>query len=143
MSNDIDAVKRLIEETYQNIANSGDPEAYVSLYTDDALWSPPSAPDRRGKANIKFGFIAKNSDISATMKVDDCEIIGDFGFVTAMARVKVMPRDGKEPILYFYRGLWHVRKISGNWKIDRQIWTEKPAYQFQSHFDSESISIAE
>jgi uncharacterized protein (TIGR02246 family) len=142
VSNDIEAVTRLIEETYQNTANSGDAEAYASLYTENAIWSPPSAPDRRGKANIKFGFIVKNADISATMKVDDCEVIGDFAFVTAMARVKVMPRDGSESILYFYRGLWHVRKIAGSWKIDRQIWTEKPAHQFQPHFDSMSTSTA-
>lgn len=138
MSEDLEVIKRLIEETYPNTANSGDADAYAALYTDNALWSPPSAPDRRGKANIRFGFIAKNSDINATMKVDGCEIIGDFGFVTAIARVKVMPRDGSESLLYFYRGLWHVRKISGDWKIDRQIWTEKPAYQLQPHFESTS-----
>lgn len=127
--------RHLVETVYPTVANSGDADAYAALYTPDALWSPPEAPDRRGPAGIRFGYIAKNADIDARMHVDDVRVMGEFAYVTALARVLILPRVGPGRITHFYRGTWLLRLESGVWKIHRQTWTPKPADQVRAVFE--------
>jgi uncharacterized protein (TIGR02246 family) len=132
---DLCAIRRLVEETYPQLANAGDADAYAALYTHDAVWSPPQAPDRYGPDQIRFAFVAKNARIQATMHVDDASVMGDRAFVTALARVHIYPKSGLRTVTDHYRGLWLMRREQGTWKIFRQIWTLKPVSEVARLFD--------
>ncbi|GLU34054.1 DUF4440 domain-containing protein [Trinickia caryophylli] len=127
-------IRRFIECDYVEAANSNSAARYSSLYTPDALWSPPRAPDRRGPAAIRFAFVAKQADIHIKMNFQECGLFRpQFGFATALVEVHVEPFDttsgeGTEDLIY--RALWHLRKDGGVWKICRQIFTEKPRLEF-------------
>jgi uncharacterized protein (TIGR02246 family) len=132
---DVRAARHLIEVTYPTVANSGDADAYAALYAPDALWSPPDALDRHGPAQIRFGYIAKNADIDALMHAEEVRVIADFAYVTAVARVHVVPRTSGLSTTHFYRGLWLLQRMAGVWKISRQIWTVKPAGSLAALFE--------
>ncbi|WP_206957931.1 YybH family protein [Trinickia acidisoli] len=128
---ELEQIRRYIEQDYVAAANSNDAARYASLYTADALWSPPSAPDRRGPAAIRFAFIAKQADIHIKMNFQECGLFSvGFGFATALVQVHVAPFNQTPTEDLIYRALWHVRKEVGNWKICRQIFTEKPGLEF-------------
>lgn len=124
---DEQAIKNFIQAIYPAAASSGNADTYAALYADDALWSPPNLPDRRGPGNIRFAYIARNTDIDVAMKVEDHAVAGDLGFVTGLVYVVERRRDGTPPVTYFFRAQWIFRKIRGIWKIARQIWNDKPA----------------
>ncbi len=139
LDNDLFYARSLIEATYPRVANSGDADAYAALYTQDAIWSPPDAPDRHGQSEIRFGYIAKNADINAMMHVDDVRIASTLAYVSALARVQVKHRAKGGNSTYFYRGLWLLRKEHGQWKIQRQIWTNKPAEPLADFFSQLTV----
>lgn len=121
-------IKKLIEETYPINARSGSGEQYSSMYTEDALWMPPKAPDRKGSSNIATGFSAmvKKGYFDPTLKVMEINIINDeYAFVIGNAQVVITPLDSKKPKNATLRVFWIVRKVSGQWKIYRQIWNPK------------------
>ncbi|TKC86278.1 DUF4440 domain-containing protein [Trinickia terrae] len=124
-------IRHFIEHDYVEAANSNSAARYASLYTADALWSPPRAPDRRGPAAIRFAFIAKQADIHIKMHFQECGLFSPgSGFATALVEVHVAPFNHEPGEDLVYRALWHLRKEDGTWKIGRQIFTEKPRLEF-------------
>jgi len=139
---DREAIRSLIEKTYPELANAGDAEGYGELYTSDARWFPPHVPDRRGPAEIRFAFTAKNADIDARMHVDDLDVLGDIAHVSALARVLIRQRHTNATWEDSYRGFWLLRRQSGVWKIHRQIWTPKPEAEVRQVLGDSTSSLA-
>jgi len=127
-SQDEAAIKMLIEKTYPINARSGNGDQYASMYTKDALWMPPKAPDRKGNSDIAKGFsdMVKNGYFDPTLKVMEINVINnDYAFVIGDAQVKITPLNGKKAKNVTLRVFWIMRKHSGQWKIHRQIWNPK------------------
>ncbi len=127
-SSDKEEIRKLFEEVYPSNVRSGDLCAYASVYTEDALWSPPGVPDRCGLTDIAEGFAAQIADqnIDPTFTAEEVEVIGDFGYVVGMSHAKVRPKDGSESKEVNFRAVWLMRKQQGTWRIARQIWNSKP-----------------
>ncbi|MEL6334467.1 MAG: DUF4440 domain-containing protein [Cyanobacteria bacterium J06626_26] len=126
--NDRSHIQKIFEETYPQRARAKNPEAYAAMFTEAALQMPPNVPDRYGKADIAAGFAQQiaDKDLAPTLTAEEIQITGDFGYVVGIAMVTVHPHDGSPAVTIKFRGLWLMKKEQGDWKIDRQIWNEKP-----------------
>jgi uncharacterized protein (TIGR02246 family) len=124
---DQDQIRKVFEEDYSRYVQSSDLEGYISMYTEDALWMPPDAIDRCGICEIEEGFNASiaNKGIDPTFTAEEIEVMGDFGYVLGIsdAIINGGPPSGQ---IKKFRALWLMKKENDQWKIDRQIWNNKP-----------------
>lgn len=125
---DRNQIKKIFEEIYPKNARSKNPQDYAAMFTETALQMPPNVPDRHGRADIAAGYAAQvvDKDLDPTLTAEEIQVIEDFGYVTGIAMVAVHPHDGGPSTQIRFRGLWLMKKDQGDWKIDRQIWNEKP-----------------
>lgn len=127
-NSDYDEIKRIFEVVYAENVRTKNLEGYGEMYTENALWMPPDAPDRCGIADIIAGFAATvaNQSIDPVFTADEIEVIGDFGYVVGISIATIYPDDGSPSRDAKYQALWLMKKVQGIWKIDRQIWNNKP-----------------
>jgi uncharacterized protein (TIGR02246 family) len=125
---DKEEIRRVFEEVYAANVRSRDLEGYADMYAEDALWMPPNDPDRHGIPEIVEGFANQISDknIDPIFTAEEIEVMGDFGYVIGMSQATIRPHDGSPSREAKYRALWLMKKERGTWKINRQIWNNKP-----------------
>ncbi|MEO1671726.1 MAG: DUF4440 domain-containing protein, partial [Cyanobacteria bacterium J06631_2] len=58
-SQDREEIKRVFESVYADNVRTKNLQGYGEMFTEDALWMPPNAPDCCGKADIVAGFRAQ------------------------------------------------------------------------------------
>lgn len=125
---DRDQIRRVFEEVYTDNVRTKNLQGYGEMYTEDALWMAPDVQDRCGVEDIIEGFAqtVANQDIDPIFTADEIEVMGDFGYVIGISHAKIFPHDGSPPKTVKFRALWLMEKLNGKWKIDRQIWNNKP-----------------
>ncbi|MDP5016968.1 MAG: SgcJ/EcaC family oxidoreductase [Dolichospermum sp.] len=127
-SHDKEEIRQVFEETYADNVRSRNLEGYGEMYTEDALWMAPDVDDRCGRADIVEGFAQSiaNQDIDPIFTADEIEVMDDFGYVMGISVATIYPHDGSPAKQVKFRALWLMKKDLGIWKIDRQIWNNKP-----------------
>ena len=127
-ASDRNAIRKVFEQDYAKYVSAKDLQGYGDMYTTDALRMPPGVPDLSGKEAIKQEFLAQtaNQDIHPVLTADEIQVMGDFGYVIGTAMPTIYPKDGSPAKQFKFRGVWLTKKEQGHWKIDRQIWNEKP-----------------
>lgn len=125
---DYEKIKAVFEEVYPKNVREKDLESYGEMYTEDALWMPPNAPNRKGKTAIIEGFAATvaNQDIDPTFTAEEIQVMGDFGYVIGTSVATVFPHDNQPKKTVTFGALWLMEKQKDEWKISRQIWNNKP-----------------
>jgi ketosteroid isomerase-like protein len=126
---DFEKIKLLFENTYPVNVKTRNIAAYRAMYTADAVWSPPNAPDACGPEEIESGFTKQiaNVDIDPTFTADEIKIFGHIGYVLGSSVAKVTAHDSGETKQVNFRALWIVAKQeAGEWLISRQLWNNKP-----------------
>ncbi len=105
---------------------SGDLEAMVSMFADDAVLMPPNDTSVYGKEEIRswweeyFSFFRITSSVESER---DVSITGDQAFVRASFSVTIVPKQQGARILDDIRSLTVWRKESDDsWRITHQIW---------------------
>ncbi|WP_413171862.1 YybH family protein [Anabaena azotica] len=128
ISADKEEIRMIFEEVYPNNVRERNLELYGQMYTSDALWMPPNAPDRCGIPDILEGFALTIADkyIDPTFTAEEIKVIDDIGYVIGISIANICPMDGSPSTQAHYRALWVMKKEYGCWKIDRQIWNNKP-----------------
>ncbi len=126
---DIAAITAIITERYPEFANSHDAAGYASMYSEDALWIPPSAPERVGREGIATAMQASfdKNVFDVQPHADEVEVIGDFAYVIGTADGVLTPRDGSDPKPIQFRVFWLFQRGDDGWQIVRQIWNNAPA----------------
>ncbi|MEL6580373.1 MAG: SgcJ/EcaC family oxidoreductase [Cyanobacteria bacterium J06621_12] len=127
-SQDREEIKSVFESVYADNVKTKNLQGYGEMFTEDALWMPPNAPDRCGKAEIITGFSAQvaSQSIDPVFIADEIEVMGNFGYVVGTSTATIYPDDGGASKQAKFRALWLMQKVQGSWKIDRQIWNNKP-----------------
>ncbi|MDJ0569121.1 MAG: DUF4440 domain-containing protein [Pleurocapsa sp. MO_192.B19] len=125
---DREEIRKVFEEVYGDNVRTKNLQGYGEMFTEDALWMAPNVPDCRGKADIIAGFSDQvaNQDIDPIFTADEIEVMGDFGYVIGTSIATIYPNDGSATKQAKFRALWLMKKVQGVWKIDRQIWNNKP-----------------
>jgi uncharacterized protein (TIGR02246 family) len=128
LSGDRDEIRKVFEEVYAENVKTKNLQGYGDMYTENALWMAPDVPDRRGRQDIIEGFAETiaNQDIDPVFTADEIEVMGDFGYVIGISIATIYPHDGSPTKQVNFRALWLMKKDCGSWKIDRQIWNNKP-----------------
>lgn len=126
--NDRDQIRKIFEEIYPKNARSNNPQSYAAMFTKTALQMPPNVPDRSGRDDIAAGYAEQivDKELEPTLTAEEIQVMGDFGYVAGIAMVKVHFLNGSPSTQLRFRGVWLMKKEEGEWKIDRQIWNEKP-----------------
>lgn len=126
---DTQQIRQLLEETYPASVRSGDSAKYAGLYTEDALWMPPGAPDRQGRKGVVEGSTEnfQKFDMDPTLKTDEIALVNsDMAYVLGKVEATISPKDGSDPMTVKMRVMWLLRREAGEWKIFRQLWNNKP-----------------
>ena len=126
--NDRDEIREVFEQTYARCMREKDRDAYLNMYTEGVWWMPPGGSDlfRREDVGEAFARMVENQDIDPVFTADEVVVTGEVGYVTGMSDATIR-KPGAKPTLVRFRALWIMKKEDGRWKIDRQIWNEKPA----------------
>ena len=125
---DVTKIRELVSKTYREMVVNHDAAGYASMYSDQVLWCPPNAPDQTTRAGIAkhmqgaFDKVVFNVEPSA----DEVEVMGDVAYAAGMVYGRTTPRAGGDDNAVKFRIFWLLRKESGDWKIHRQIWNNKP-----------------
>ncbi|MEA5470605.1 YybH family protein [Spirulina sp. 06S082] len=127
-SRDRSEIRRVFEEVYAENTRTKNIEGYGDMYTENALWMAPNVPDRCGREDIMAGFAESiaHQDIDPVFTADEIEVMGDFGYVIGISLATIYPEDDSPSKQAKFRALWLMKKECGEWKIDRQIWNNKP-----------------
>lgn len=125
MSDQDHPIRALFESRYPAVVEARDVEAYVSLYTPEAIWIRPGFAPRTGHAAIAEGFLdmVEGHRISATFTAEDIERHGGSATVLGRCKAQLTPLTGDDGGSQSYAALWIVRERHGEWLIHRQIWT--------------------
>jgi uncharacterized protein (TIGR02246 family) len=127
---DIETIKGINPTLFKSY-NSGDVNAIVALYAEDAILSPPGAPPARGHSEIRE-FLTKDIEASktagitlngnSTTDVGVCETLGwEWGTFTVNDGSGAAVDQGKYITVY--------GKKDGKWLIIRDIWNSDGAMQ--------------
>jgi ketosteroid isomerase-like protein len=120
---------RIFAETLPGMVRTRDIHGYVSLFTEDAAWCPPSAPDRFGHAEITVGITQTlaNQNIEPYFYIDQLAVLEpDFGYILGRSKEILQPHDGSPTTIAYSRELWQFRRVHHAWKISHLIFNLKP-----------------
>ena len=125
---DRDEIRRVFEKVYAENVRTKHLRGYGEMYTQAALWMAPDVQDSCGVEDIIEGFAQQvaNQDIDPIFTADEIDVMGPTGYVIGISIAKIFPNDGSPPKTVKFRALWLMKKLNGEWKIDRQIWNNKP-----------------
>ena len=122
METESDAIKHVLER-YGAMCNTGDFEAWISLWSAEGRQMPPDAPARIGIDAIRDGMkpVFDTMDLDFVLVgIEEVRVFGDLGLTRCNytlgatpkeggTRIEVMP-DGKALTLY-------QKQSDGSWKI--------------------------
>ena len=119
------AIRVLFEQLYPEAVAARDPQAYLALYTPNALWIRPGDEPRRGLTAIAAGFeqMLTGHTIHPTFVVDEIERHGGSATVLGHAMAVVRDLTTTEEQHQRFAALWILRQHAGCWRIHRQLWT--------------------
>ncbi len=129
MTDDAAAVTAIITEQYPAFANSHDAAGYASMYSEDALWIAPGAPERVGREAIEAAIQASFDKFEFDVQpfADEVNVMGDFAYIIGGAEGTMTPRDGGDVVQVNFRVFWLFQNGDNGWEIIRQIWNKAPA----------------
>jgi ketosteroid isomerase-like protein len=109
-------------------AQAQDFEALRELWTDDCVIIPPQGPIQRGIDSMNPEESARQVEqnnieiLEYIEEFEEVEILGDHAYEWGIIRGK-MRVNGGEIQESVYRLMRILKKVDGEWKVHRSIWT--------------------
>ena len=124
----IDAITAVVVDAYGEHVNNHDAAGYVTMFTEDVLWSPPNGPDQTDAEGIQAAVqgLFDRFEFDVQPQADEVEILGNMAYVVGAVHGVLTPRSGDDPVTIHFRVIWLLGNEDGEWKIARQIWNNKP-----------------
>lgn len=124
---DAEAVTAAVNEIwsqYSSSLNSGDIDAWLSLWTDDGIQMPPNSPPVVGKEKIRARNKAVLDQFTFDMGItnEEVRLAGDWAYARGTYAATLTPKQAGEVI--FIDGKYMTileRQPDGSWKIHRDI----------------------
>lgn len=104
---------------------SGDLDAWLGLFADDAIVMVPNLPALTGKAAIRKWNAPYFEQFHLHEESDEreVEVAGDWAYIRAHWTWTLTPKSGGEPVIDTGNSIWILRRQSdGSWKIARGIY---------------------
>ena len=118
---DMQAIERLAG-AWRAGWDTGDVDALLALYAEDALLMPQNQPILAGKEAIRAAYqpVLEQYEIRGDGDVKEMVVSGDWGFFRVAYRLSATPKAGGETIHDTGKSLFIVRRVAGGeWKIAR------------------------
>jgi ketosteroid isomerase-like protein len=103
---------------------AGDPDRWITNWTEDCVQMPPGGPMNVGKRRLYRSISAWLAayTVSDLEPIGDAEIqqIGDWAYSLSNYSYRLTPTDGSPPYVYYGKALTiYRRQPDGAWKIHR------------------------
>ncbi len=121
---DSDAINALLEQAVKAF-NSGDVDAYMACFADDAAWMLPNQPAITGKeaARTWYQEVFERTAFDVTPYTDDLMVAGEWAYARRTYKGEAVRRATGQNIS---RGSKRIsilhRQTNGTWKIAHDIW---------------------
>jgi ketosteroid isomerase-like protein len=128
-SEDEAEIERIFVDVLPRMVRTRNIPGYVSLFTHDAAWCPPNAPDRFGHAGVTVGVteVLAKQDIDPYFTADQVVVHEPAsGYVFGRSKEILKPHDGSPTTVAYSRELWLFRRTDDGWKISHLIFNLKP-----------------
>lgn len=111
--------------SYFGAFGSGDVEAILAHYADDAVFMPADLPTVTGKDQLRAAYVRTLERVrimpGGQSVAEDVITLGEFAWVRTDSRaVAADPRTGRQVEGHF-REVFLLRRVSGDWKIWRYM----------------------
>jgi uncharacterized protein (TIGR02246 family) len=117
----IEAVLERIEQTF----TSGDLDAGMTIFTDDAVIMGQGAPDVAGREAIRAGYeeLMSQFDIAADLRSEEIEIDGDLAYERGTYTLKLTQKSTGQVVTEVENRYVHIfkRQPDGGWKEWRMM----------------------
>ena len=112
--------------SYRDALNESNAEKVLSLYTENGVFMPSSAPTAIGQEQLKgtYEFVFSNIQLNIEFYIDEIEIVGEYAFVRTTSKGTTLIRASGETVPEENRELFVLRKENGSWKIDRYMFNK-------------------
>ena len=110
-------------QAYFDALNRGDVDAAVAAYTADGYFALLGAEDVQGTAALRtlYEGTFKTVRFNATHIVNEVRAWGDEAFVRTTTKASLTVVANERVILERYREFFVLKKVGGQWKIDRYM----------------------
>ncbi len=112
--------------SYRDALNESNAEKVLSLYTNNGVFMPSSAPTAIGQEQLKgtYEFVFSNIQLNIEFYIDEIEVVGDYAFVRTTSKGTTLIHASGETVPEENRELFVLRKENGSWKIDRYMFNK-------------------
>lgn len=121
---DVTAIQDLFQR-FDDTANTGDAENWMTLLADDVLWMVPNQAMLVGKEAVRTRVqpFFEQLDMEHTNTVEEVEGAGEWAFARGTYTFRVTPKAGGETSEEIGKFIYILRRRSdGSWKMARAIW---------------------
>ena len=116
---------RTLMDSVMAVSRKGDLEAYLALYTDDALWMTHNRLEDTGKEEIRDYYSWINDyTFDQKLTINEIKIAGDWAFIRFTANGWILPKPGvegeRERVISRHFTI-ASRQSDGTWKLARDM----------------------
>jgi ketosteroid isomerase-like protein len=123
VSDDRAAIDR-IRQAFEAAQNAGDANAAVRHFADDIVGMPPGGPPLRGpEAPGALRQYLEAFDVDVQYRSEEIVLVGEWAFDRGTFTETRTPKKGGASIEGAGSYLWVYRRVGGEWKQARLIWT--------------------
>jgi len=112
--------------SYRDALNESNAEKVLSLYTENGVFMPSSAPTAIGQEQLKgtYEFVFSNIQLNIEFYIDEIEIVGEYAFVRSTSKGTTFIHASGETVPEENRELFVLKKENDSWKIDRYMFNK-------------------
>jgi uncharacterized protein (TIGR02246 family) len=121
---DLSAIDR-VREAHIAAMNQGSVDAFVGVFSEDAVQMPPNAPANAGRAAIRAWIAAflEPFRVQFALEVEEVRVAGDWAFERGGYRIGLAPKAGGEGFQDLGKYITvYQKQANGAWLVARDIW---------------------
>ncbi|HQQ96327.1 MAG TPA: SgcJ/EcaC family oxidoreductase [Cyclobacteriaceae bacterium] len=119
------AIEKLLF-SYRDALNASDVSKVLSLYTNDGVFMPSSAPSAIGQEQVKaaYEFVFSQIQLHIEFYVDEIVVHGDYAFARTTSKGTTLIHANGQTVPEENRELFVLQKMGGQWKIARYMFNK-------------------
>jgi uncharacterized protein (TIGR02246 family) len=114
-----------VREAHIAAMNAGNVDAFVGVFSEDAVQMPPNAPANAGKAAIRawIGGFLTPFNVQFALEVEEVQVAGDWAFERGRYQLRATPKAGGDGFSDAGKYITIYQKQPDNtWLAARDIW---------------------
>ncbi len=124
-ANDRKEIENLIF-SYRDALNASEANSVVSLYTENGVLLPNTAPTAVGTVQVlaTYQYVFDNFNFNLAFTLDEIVVRGDYAFARSTSKGSVVIKASGETVPDENRELFVLERVEGEWKIARYMYNK-------------------